>query len=68
MNRFLTICLILCFIAALLFTILFGISTWTNFDFAGKKVAAWDQTGQLGDFVGRVIGTLVTANGSVYYI
>jgi hypothetical protein len=52
-------------VATLGFTLFLSVSVWNNFDSAINSSAKWDKTGQVGDFVGGVIGTIVSAIGSI---
>lgn len=43
----------------------FFISIWNNFNVFGSLPISWEKTGQIGDFYGGIVGTLVAAIGSI---
>lgn len=52
-------------IVTVLITVIFIISIWENFDLVGTGKISWENTSQISDFFGGVVGTLLSAMGFI---
>lgn len=65
MDKALKPWLIILTIISLLFTMLFAISVIFNFTYSLQSEVKWENTGQIGDFFGGIVGTFVAGIGSL---